>query len=129
VEFLRSTWAAWAPASDVWCGPKAAHGGADDLAGGASSTAPRIVLAGSSYSEMSDFTTFLQNDLGFEIHDASVSGGGFGRAMLRYLTSSKFLREKPEAIIWEMPERALRYDLGADETALQAWSKAKREPR
>lgn len=70
-----------------------------------------IVLWGSSYSNNSSFTNFLQDYLNADVVNYAVPGGGAWSSMLEY-----FLQERedyPLFSIWELPYRNVRNDLNS----------------
>ena len=77
-----------------------AREGADDLFG--DPEIPPVTLVGTSMSEGDyNFAGFLAEQLGVDVLNASVPGGGHG-AMLQYLPSEEYQKAPPKILIWEL---------------------------
>jgi alginate O-acetyltransferase complex protein AlgJ len=68
---------------------------------------PNTVLIGTSFSEMSNFVSFLEHDLHVRIDNFAINGGGFSKAPQAYFASDTFKNTPPRLIVWEVPERVL----------------------
>jgi alginate O-acetyltransferase complex protein AlgJ len=64
-----------------------------------------VVLVGSSYSQRANFHGYLQQALGAEVLNAAKDGGGFIQSIQAYLNDDAFRTQKPQVIVWEVPER------------------------
>lgn len=76
--------------------------GAADLLGDAA--APAITLLGTSNSseeQKFNFAGFLRHDLGTDIYNAAILGGGFGSSAFRYFASDEYRKQPPKVILWE----------------------------
>jgi alginate O-acetyltransferase complex protein AlgJ len=73
-----------------------------------------VVLVGTSYSLRANFHGFLQEALGAPVLNAARDGAGFLQAAGEYFRNEAFVSEKPQAIIWELPERFLQAPLGQE---------------
>ncbi|WP_194723911.1 alginate O-acetyltransferase AlgX-related protein [Noviherbaspirillum malthae] len=76
------------------------------------STAIPVVLVGTSYSLRANFHGYLQEALGVAVLNAARDGSGFLQAAEDYLRNEAFTSDKPQMIIWELPERFLQAPLG-----------------
>jgi alginate biosynthesis protein AlgX len=77
-------------------------GGAADLLGDAA--APLITLLGTSNSSEEhkfNFAGFLRQNLGVDIYNAAVLGGGFGSSSFRYYASDEYRNQPPKVVVWE----------------------------
>jgi alginate O-acetyltransferase complex protein AlgJ len=70
-----------------------------------------VVLVGTSYSLRANFHGYLQEALGVNVLNAARDGGGFLQATEDYLRNDAFTSDKPQMIIWELPERFLQAPL------------------
>lgn len=71
-------------------------------------TPPRITLIGTGFSADAsnyNFRGWLQETLGVEIHNATVSSYGAEGSWLNYLGSTEFQHAPPRVLIWELPAR------------------------
>ena len=66
-----------------------------------------VVLVGTSYSLRANFHGYLQQALGTEVLNVARDGGGFIQSAKDYLSNESFQTEKPQVIVWELPERML----------------------
>lgn len=66
-----------------------------------------VVLVGTSYSLRANFHGYLQQALGAEVLNVARDGGGFIQSAKDYLSNESFQTEKPQVIVWELPERML----------------------
>lgn len=65
-------------------------------------TSNQIVLAGDSHSKADyNLAGFLEDQLQSNVLNVSVTGGGSNAALMGYLLSDAYLKEKPKFIIWE----------------------------
>lgn len=88
----------------------------DDLLGEQSD--PQIVLVGTSNSgEAYNFPGFLQEHLGAEVLNLSLTGGGYDASLLQYLASDDFHRAPPKVLVWEFEPH---YDLAQEKFYRQA---------
>lgn len=78
--------------------------------------APRIVLAGSSFSLNSSFHDLLQFELQEPVLQRSKQGSGFAGTMFDLIQHKSALVERAEVIIWEFPMRVLTQPLTPAET-------------
>jgi alginate O-acetyltransferase complex protein AlgJ len=78
-------------------------------------SAPRIVLAGSSFSLNSNFLDFLQFELQEPVLQRSKEGAGFAGALLEVLHDKSAMLASAKAIVWEFPLRALTPPLTPEE--------------
>ncbi|MFG1345097.1 hypothetical protein V5F59_09410 [Xanthobacter autotrophicus DSM 431] len=69
--------------------------------------APRVVLAGSSFSRNSGFLEFLQAGTGGEVAQRSRDGSGFAGQLLEILMDQSEILAQTRLIVWEFPMRAL----------------------
>ncbi len=64
---------------------------------------PQITLVGTSNSDSAyNFAGFLSEELGVDILNESIPGGGYDGALLRYLPSGEFQKNTPKILIWEL---------------------------
>ncbi|MEL7557325.1 alginate O-acetyltransferase AlgX-related protein [Stutzerimonas chloritidismutans] len=75
----------------------------DDLFGDAQ--LPNIALIGTSFSQNSNFQSFLEQALGAGVGNFAKEGGEFAGAATRYFDSRDFSETPPQLVIWEIPER------------------------
>ncbi len=74
-----------------------------DISGG------EVVLVGTSFSQRPDakqdynFDGFLSQELGLEVLNYAIPGGGAYTALQTYLLDQSYLEQKPKVIIWELP--------------------------
>ena len=65
--------------------------------------APQLTLAGTSNSDSAyNFAGFLAQNLGVEVLNESVAGGGHEGALLQYLGSDAFQKSPPKVLVWEL---------------------------
>lgn len=77
-----------------------AEGGGDLFA---DEGAPQVTLAGTSNSDSAyNFAGFLSQQLGIEVLNESVAGGGHEGALLQYLPSPAFQKSPPKILVWEL---------------------------
>lgn len=69
--------------------------------------APRVVLAGSSFSRNSGFLDFLQAGTRGEVAQRSRDGSGFAGQLLEILMDQPDILAQTRLIVWEFPMRAL----------------------
>ena len=69
--------------------------------------APSVLLAGSSFSQNSDFIEYLQAALAREVAQVSEAGGGFAGALLKMLQQKPDMLAGAKVVIWEWPMRSL----------------------
>lgn len=78
----------------------ASEGGGDLLDDAA---VPQITLAGTSNSDAPyNFSGFLEQELGVDILNEAVTGGGHEGALEQYLPSEAFQKTPPKILIWEL---------------------------
>ncbi len=64
---------------------------------------PQVTLAGTSNSDTPyNFAGFLEEDLGVDVLNESVTGGGHEGALEQYLPSEPFQKNPPKILIWEL---------------------------
>jgi alginate O-acetyltransferase complex protein AlgJ len=73
-----------------------------------------VVLVGTSYSLRANFHGFLQESLGVPVLNAARDGAGFLQAAGEYFRNEAFTSDKPQVVIWELPERFLQTPLGQE---------------
>jgi alginate O-acetyltransferase complex protein AlgJ len=73
-----------------------------------------IVLVGTSYSLRANFHGKLQEQLSASVLNTAKDGGGFLQSITTYLNDDAFKTNKPQVIIWELPERMLKSPLGQE---------------
>lgn len=82
----------------------------DDLFGDQSD--PQVVLVGTSNSgEAYNFPGFLQEHLGTEVLNLSLTGGGYDGSLMQYLASEDFHAAPPKILVWEFETH---YDLAQE---------------
>lgn len=76
---------------------------------------PNSVLLGSSFSGASQFLQYLEHSLGAIVPSFAKDGGGFWESAKTYFSDPAFSKNKPDLIIWEIPERVLEKDISDEE--------------
>jgi alginate O-acetyltransferase complex protein AlgJ len=77
-----------------------------------------VVLVGTSYSLRGNFHGQLQQALSTTVLNTAKDGGGFLQSITAYLNDEAFRTSKPQAIVWEIPERMLRSTIDAERSWL-----------
>ncbi|HEY9133179.1 MAG TPA: alginate O-acetyltransferase [Dyella sp.] len=78
--------------------------GGDSLLG--TTSQPDVVLVGTSNSDTLggyNFAGYLEQSLGVDILNVSITGGSFEGSLLHYLASKEYQQHPPKFIIWETP--------------------------
>lgn len=69
----------------------------------ATGSAPPVALMGTSNGDADyNFSGFLSEQLGVDVLNASIDGGGYAASLQNYLASAEFQREPPKVLVWEL---------------------------
>ncbi|ESQ74204.1 hypothetical protein ABAC402_15470 [Asticcacaulis sp. AC402] len=69
-----------------------------------------VALVGTSFSvvEYANFSGFLRQELGTEVANYGIAGGGLSASILSYMLSEDYAQAKPKFLIWEMQYHNLK---------------------